>query len=165
MGYLEDGVLVPEDLQLPDDDRFEQGPVVLVECVQEIPCNPCVESCPQGAITIHPTINDVPKVDFGRCTGCGLCIAHCPGLAIFVVDQTFEKKRSLISMPYEFIPLPVAGEKVIVLDRSGKPCGEGEIIRIRNTRLQDRTPVVSVAVNKPLAMTVRHLKRNCKANG
>jgi len=165
MGYREDGVVVRNDLQLPDDDRFEQGPVVLIECVQEIPCNPCAESCPQGAIMIQPTLNDLPRVDFEKCIGCGSCIARCPGLAIFMVDQAFEKKRSSVSMPYEFIPLPVKGERVVVLDRSGIPCGEGEIIRIWNTQSHDRTPVVSVAVEKRLAMTVRHFKRKCKADG
>lgn len=163
MGFLEDGVVDLAEIQQPDKKRFNQGPVVVIECVQKIPCNPCVESCPQEAITIQPTVNDMPRVDFEKCTGCASCIAHCPGLAIFVVNRAFDKKRSLISMPYEFIPLPSIGETVDVFDRSGQRCGEGEIIRIRNAPSQDRTPVVSVAVEQSLAMTARHFKRKSHA--
>lgn len=159
MSVLEDGVVTLEDLELPDRERMERGPFVVIECVQEIPCNPCVESCPQKAITIQPSVNDVPRVDFDLCTGCGLCIAHCPGLAIFVVHQNHDASRALLSLPYEFFPLPSVGETVDVYDRAGIKIGEGEIVRIRNAKSQDRTPVVFLAVDKPLAMQARHFKR------
>jgi Fe-S-cluster-containing hydrogenase component 2 len=159
VSYLQDGVVALTELQLPDAKRLDKGPVVVIECVQEIPCNPCVESCPQKAIAIEPTVNDVPRVDFDRCTGCGSCIPHCPGLAIFVIDKNHDLRRSLVSLPYEFVPLPAVGEKVDVFDRAGIRVGEGEIVRIRNAKIQDRTPVVSVAVDRTLAMTVRHFKR------
>ena len=29
---------------------MNQGPVAIIECVQEIPCDPCVDACRQGAI-------------------------------------------------------------------------------------------------------------------
>jgi Fe-S-cluster-containing hydrogenase component 2 len=165
MGYLEDGTVQLEDLQTPPEERFDRGPVVVIECVQNIPCNPCVESCPQKAISIRPSINDLPRVDFAKCTGCGLCVAGCPGLAIFVVDKTFDESRALVSMPYEFLPLPDQGEKVAVFDRAGLPIGEGEVIRIRNAKSQDRTPIVSVAVEKNLAMQARHFQRMKKSDG
>lgn len=158
MGYLKDGIVEIKDLQFPTEDRFKKGPVVIIECVQEIPCDPCVESCPFHAITMPHSINHVPVIDFEKCTGCGVCIAQCPGLAIFVIDRTFEKNRALIILPYEFLPLPEKGETVTLLDRAGQPCGEGEVIRVRNTKNQDRTPVVSLAVDQALVMQVRHFK-------
>jgi sarcosine oxidase subunit alpha len=159
MGYLEDGIVEIKDLQLPTEDRFKKGPVVVIECVQEIPCNPCVESCPFHAITMPGSINHVPVVDFEKCTGCGVCISQCPGLAIFVVDRTFDKNRALIVLPYEFLPLPEKGEIVTLLDCAGKPCGKGEVIRVRNTQNQDRTPVVSLTVDQARVMQVRHFQR------
>ena len=139
MSYLEDGIIQIKDLQLPTKDRFKEGPVVIIECVQEIPCDPCVESCSFHAITIPESINHIPVVDFEKCTGCAVCIAQCPGLAIFVVDQTFEKNRALVILPYEFLPLPEKGETVILLDRAGQDCGEGEVIRVRNMTGRERS--------------------------
>jgi Fe-S-cluster-containing hydrogenase component 2 len=159
MSYLEDGIVEITDLQLPSEARFEKGPVVIIECVQEIPCNPCVEACPFHAITMPGSINHVPVVDFETCAGCGVCIAQCPGLAIFVIDRTFEEKRALVSLPYEFLPLPEKGKTVTLIDRAGQPRGEGEVIRIRNAKNQDRTPVITLAVEKSLAMRVRFFKR------
>jgi Fe-S-cluster-containing hydrogenase component 2 len=159
MNYLKDGIVEIQDLQLPSEERFEKGPVVIIECVQEIPCNPCVEACPFSAITMPESINHVPVVDFEKCTGCGVCIAQCPGLAIFVVDRTFEEKRALVSLPYEFLPLPEKGERITLIDRAGQPCGEGEVIRIRNAKNQDRTPVITLAVEKSLEMRVRFFRR------
>ncbi len=159
MSYLEDGVLCLEDIQVPPEERFSKGPVAVVECVQEIPCNPCVDACPRGAITIRGSINSVPEVDFEKCNGCGLCIAHCPGLAIFLVDKTYEGEKALVGLPYEFLPLPEAGEKVVLLGRVGEECGEGEVVKVRNAKVQDRTPVVFLAVDEDLALTARHFRR------
>ena len=159
MGYLEDGVLTLEDVSVPTEERFREGAVAVVECVQNIPCNPCVDACPRGAITIRGSINETPEVDFEKCNGCGLCIANCPGLAIFLVDKTHGEGRALVGLPYEFLPLPEAGERVVLLDRAGETCGEGEIVKVRNTKAQDRTPVVFLAVDEDLAMRVRHFRR------
>ena len=158
MTFLEDGIVTVDELKIPDQDRLKQGPFIIIECLQKIPCNPCVDSCPQHAITMHPTINDLPEVNYNLCNGCGICVANCPGLAIFLIDRTFEDKRSLIGLPWEFQPLPLKGDTVTLLDRSGDPCGTGEVIRIRNSRIQDRTPIVFLAVDHDLAMVVRNFR-------
>ena len=84
----------------PSEARFKKGPVAIIECVQGIPCNPCQEACPQKAIHVGDSITNTPKLDAEACIGCGLCIAACPGLAIFVVDKSGEK--ALISFPSIF---------------------------------------------------------------
>ncbi len=159
MSYLETGVVDVKEIKIPSEARFMKGPVVIIECVQRIPCNPCVDSCPRGAIKINGSINNIPEVDFQLCNGCGVCISNCPGLAIFVIDKTYSEERATVSIPYEFLPLPEKGERVDLLDRSGKVCGKGEIVRIRNAKIQDRTPVVTIAVDKDLVMQVRFFKR------
>jgi len=159
MSFLKDGVVSIEELKVPGKDRRQKEPYIVIECLQKIPCNPCVDSCPQHAITMHPTINDLPEVDYDLCTGCGICVTNCPGLAIFLIDQTFEDNRSLLGLPWEFFPLPEKGELVTLLDRAGNPCGKGEVIRIRNSRAQDRTPLVFLAVDHDLVMVARNFRK------
>jgi len=146
--------------------RLARGPVAVVECLERIPCNPCVEACPQGAITMPGDINELPVLDPDTCTGCGLCVSGCPGLAIFIVDTTFAPGEALVSLPYEFLPLPEKGDPstgsgqavVTALDRDGQPVGEARVVRARKTKKMDRTAVVSLAVPAELAMTVRGFK-------
>lgn len=53
----------------PDEERFAKGPVAVVECVQQIPCNPCESACPFHAIQIGQPITNTPQVDRGKCIG------------------------------------------------------------------------------------------------
>lgn len=159
MGFLETGVVDKKDIRTPSEKRFQKGPVAIIECIQKIPCNPCVESCPRNAITIQGSINNTPEVSFDKCNGCGMCLANCPGLAIFLIDKTYDNKKSTVSVPYEFTPLPEKGEKVELLDRSGEKCGEGEVVKTRNPKIQDRTPIVTLAVDTSLVMDVRFFRR------
>jgi Fe-S-cluster-containing hydrogenase component 2 len=155
MSYLEDGVVTLEEIQLPSEERLGKGAAAVIECVQLIPCNPCVDACPQKAITIRGSINNTPEMDFDLCNGCGICVSNCPGLAIFLVDKT----KPSVGMPYEFLPLPDKGETVELLDRAGAVCGRGEVVRIRNTKAQDRTPMVTIAMDEALVMTARFFRR------
>jgi len=75
------------------------------------------------------------------------------------VDKTYEGRKALVGLPYEFLPLPEAGEKVALLDRAGEVCGEGEVVKVRNAKVQDRTPVVFLAVDEDLVLTARHFRR------
>jgi len=159
MSFIETGILECEDIVTPSEERFQEGPVAIIECVQQIPCNPCVDSCNRGAITIEGSINNIPRVDYEKCNGCGLCVANCPGLAIFLVDQTFEENLAQVGIPYEFRPLPEEEETVLLLDRAGEVCGEGKIVKVRNTKAQDRTPVVFLSMAKDLAMKTRFFRR------
>jgi Fe-S-cluster-containing hydrogenase component 2 len=159
MSYMETGILKVTDITIPSEERFREGPVAIIECIQQIPCNPCVDSCSRNAIQITGSINNIPQIDFDVCNGCGLCVANCPGLAIFLVDKTFEDTRCQVGVPFEFRPLPEAGETVELLDRAGEICGEGEVVKVRNTKAQDRTPIVFLAMDKDLAMKCRFFRR------
>ena len=133
--------------------------MAVIECVQKIPCNPCSDACPRGAITMKTSINDTPDIDFFTCNGCGICVANCPGLAIFIIDKTYSETEALVGMPFEFRPLPEEGDKVDLLNREGQVCGQGTVQKVRNTKAMDRTPVVFIAMNKDLAMTARFFRR------
>jgi Fe-S-cluster-containing hydrogenase component 2 len=146
------------ELQMPSKERLQRGPVAIIECIEEIPCNPCVEGCSQGAIIIPSGLNQVPRLDWEKCTGCGLCISCCPGLAIFLVDLTQGKELASVSLPYEFRPLPQKGDRVLALDREGRQLGQAEVIRVQAGRRLDRTPVVTIAVPREWALKARNIK-------
>jgi Fe-S-cluster-containing hydrogenase component 2 len=161
MSHRRDGVLDENALRAvrPTEERLARGPVVMVECVERIPCNPCVAACAKGAISIESDLNDPPTVDHETCDGCGVCISACPGLAIFVVDVSREGDTATVMLPYEYLPLPERGESVTTLDRTGREIGEGTVVRVLDAKALDRTPIVSVDVPKSQAMDVRHFRR------
>ena len=139
----------------PDETRLQQGPVAVIECFQLIPCDPCATSCPQQAIQPFIDINSIPVIDNHKCNGCGICITKCPGLAIMVVDMTWSESRALIKLPYEFRPLPEAGQIVHALDRAGAIIAKAEVVRV--TLPKSKTPIVSIAVDKALVKAVRNI--------
>ncbi|HHY04457.1 MAG TPA: 4Fe-4S binding protein [Thermoanaerobacterales bacterium] len=157
---LQNGIPTTEDLEtrIPPKERLAKGPVVMIECFQEIPCNPCNTACKQGAIQEFKDINDKPEIDYDNCTGCGLCVSKCPGLAIFIIDETYSDKEATVSLPYEFLPLPKEGQEVDLLDRGGNKVSQGKVVKIRNGKYEDRTPVITVAVPKELSMVVRNIR-------
>ena len=57
MSHRSDGVLrqMQIDGVVPPPERLERGPVIIIECVENIPCNPCVDACPKGVITSTAT--------------------------------------------------------------------------------------------------------------
>ena len=40
-----------------------------------IACGLCVKNCPHGAITME---NNLPVIDYSKCTGCKVCVGKCP---------------------------------------------------------------------------------------
>jgi Pyruvate/2-oxoacid:ferredoxin oxidoreductase delta subunit len=156
----ETGIPTKEDVQkvTPPDARFAKGPVVIVEGFQEIPCNPCVDACKSHAITKARDINDLPRVDFDKCNGCGVCIAQCPGLAIFVVDKTYSATHAVVRIPYEFVPVPEKGQFACGLDRAGEERGWFEVVRVMSGGPKNKTTTLWLAVPQDLAMEIRSIK-------
>jgi len=70
------GVPTPAQVEAvkPSPERLTEGPVVIVECFQEIPCDPCYTACKRGGFLPFADINDLPRMDFAKCNGCGICI-------------------------------------------------------------------------------------------
>lgn len=157
------GYITKEELekynQVITDSRYEKGPVAVIECIQEIPCNPCETACKQNAIKIGQPITTLPVLDEDACTGCGVCIAKCPGLAIFLVDKTYSATEATVSFPYEYTPLPEKDEVVEAVNRAGQIVCKGKVVKVLNPKSFDRTPVVTLAIMKEYADDVRSMKR------
>ena len=148
--YEVSGVISRDRIKMPSEKHLKRG-VAIIECVQEIPCNPCVNACPFGAISME-NLNDLPKIDYDKCVGCGRCVSVCPGLAIFLVKIGGE--NGFVTLPYEMLPIPKVGEVVKVLDREGKVVGKGEIVKVR---VENKTGIITVKVDRNLIMEVRNI--------
>lgn len=142
---------------LPSAERRKKGPYAVFECFQEIPCNPCYTSCKVGAVAEFQDINNLPQVNQEKCTGCGICVSNCPGLAIFVIDETYSNEEVTIKMPYELLPLPKQGQVVDALDREGNVVGKARVVKVQNSQALNKTNAVTIAVPKDQAMMVRHI--------
>ncbi len=165
MSVALNGVPKEEEIEkvMPPEDILAKKPVVMVECFQNIPCDPCAASCPFGAILPFEDINDLPAVDYEKCTGCGICVTSCPGLAIFVLDMNYSDEGALIKLPYEMLPLPQKGEMVSGLDREGKKVAEVKVDKV--TKTKNKTYLISIIVPKELALIIRNIEVEDKTNG
>lgn len=135
-------------------------PLAVIECPQPIPCNPCETACPQGAIRVGDDITALPVLDENRCTGCGLCVRQCPGLAIFVVGPGRNDEEATVMLPHELPDTPGVGEAVQVLDRCGQVVAQAEVVRVQKGRRPGDTALVTLAVPRDLAHTVRAFRRD-----
>jgi Fe-S-cluster-containing hydrogenase component 2 len=149
--YEKTGVLSKKDLTPPSKKQLEKG-VAIIECIQEIPCNPCVDSCPVKAISMK-NINAIPIMNFDKCIGCGKCIGICPGLAIFVVK--IKDGKASISLPYEFLPVPEIGSKVKALNREGEIIGDAIVKRVIE---KGKTMTITIEAREDLAMDIRNIR-------
>ena len=152
MGYLEFED-IPEDM-FPSEERMKEGPSPVIECTEKIPCNPCETSCPKGAIKIGENIVDLPKIDYHLCSGCGICVIKCPGLAIFLAE--LKEGSARLSIPWELMDIPEAGGKFDGLNRKGEKVCEGEIVAVR--KMRDKTHIVTGKFPGEFIKEVRHFK-------
>jgi Fe-S-cluster-containing hydrogenase component 2 len=160
MNHFETGVIDIAYLRvngfLPSEERQRRGPVAVIECIQEIPCDPCVGACKFDAISMDG-INGIPRVDFAKCTGCMSCLKVCPGLAIFIQDKS--KAKPSVTVPYEYLPLPVKGGTVTLLGRDGASLGSARVKFVLAADTVSRSSLVSVEFDDPaLCGQVRNIK-------
>lgn len=142
---------------LPSAERRARGPYVVMECYEEIPCNPCSTSCKFNAVKMG-ALNECPSCDYEACTGCGNCVARCPGLACFVINETVGDGKIDITFPYEMVPVPAKGDVVEALGRDGAVVGKAEIVRVLSTPKMDHTNVITMRVDAELLYDARNIR-------
>lgn len=150
---------------IPSEARMRRGRVACIECVQEIPCNPCEGVCPKGAITVGEQITTLPHLDEENCIGCGLCVANCPGLAITLLDKSFSDTEGSVDFPFEYLPLPQEGDTVDAVGRDGAVLCKGVVMKVTKIPAYAGTAVVRLRVPIEFVDDVRSMKRLKRAAG
>ena len=131
----------------------------VIECTQNIPCNPCQDACRFGCIRVGEDITGLPRVDTGaECAGCGMCVASCPGQAIFLVDDDYDAECATVTMPYEILPYPEPGAKGIAYGRDGCRICPAEVLCCRTSPKMDRTALLTIKVPKEMSMKARFFR-------
>lgn len=145
---------------IPCKGRIPEKKCAVIECPQEIPCDPCQSVCPFHAISLSDArMTSLPCIRPEDCSGCGNCVTACPGMAIFVVDPCYADGLCEVQMSYEFLPVPQKGERITVCDRAGEPLCEGEITTVRRAERFDHTLLVGISCPLEYAMTARAFQR------
>ena len=156
------GFLTEEELKtspgVPSEARRRKGPVATIECLEDIPCNPCESSCNVDAIFVGQDITNIPHLDGEKCVACQTCVYICPGQAIFMVDESLANGMATVMMAYEYRPLPEKEEVVSALDRAGQILGDAKVVAVRKTQRMDRTATVTIEVPREWSMRARAIR-------
>jgi len=133
----------------------EEGWQPIIHCYQEIPCNPCTTVCPHNSIQLTGrtgTIMDLPEFT-GKCSGCGMCVLICPGLAITLVRASAKAGLAEVVLPYEFDHSFQPGDQVVLRNVEGQDLGTGTVLRTRFSR-KHRTHLLTLEVPAEAAVQV-----------
>lgn len=157
---LKNGYVAEDEIERYPGVTHRTGIHPVIECTQNIPCNPCQDACRQGCISIGEKITSLPIVmKDSKCTGCGMCVAGCSGQAIFLVDEDCGDGSATVTLPYEFLPLPKEGDKGIGLGRDGKKVCDAQVVSVRSLDVYDKTNLLTMRVPKEYAMKARFFKK------
>lgn len=157
---LKNGFIAEDEIERFPGVTHSDGVHPVIECTQNIPCNPCQDACLKHCIKIGSNITALPAIDPEmKCTGCGMCVASCSGQAIFLVNEDCGDGTAEITLPYEFLPLPEKDDKGVALDRSGEVVCEAEVVNIRSAKAFDCTNLLTMKVPREYAMKARFFRR------
>lgn len=136
----------------------------VLHCVQEIPCDPCASTCPQGGIRIDPDdIRHLPSFVTDAlekpCVGCEKCVTICPGQAITLVDDRKDPEHPTVIVPYEMDRAELhEGSPVAVVDIDGRVLGAAVVVRVRGGAVADRTLAVRLRADRSIARQIAGIR-------
>jgi Fe-S-cluster-containing hydrogenase component 2/thioredoxin reductase/bacterioferritin-associated ferredoxin len=134
----------------------ESGIFPVIRCIQEIPCDPCIHVCPKDMIKMKgDPVFGLPEVVKDECTGCTLCVAVCPGLAITLVDLRSEGPEGTVVVPFELLEQQVTeGDAVDAVDMDGRFVCKARVEKVARRKVYDRTLLVTLRVPRESALSV-----------
>jgi len=152
----------PGDVKDMVDPEFIAGGVTpVIRCVEEIPCNPCVDACKKEMIMLDgDSIMELPVFE-GECVGCGRCVGICPGLAISVVDDRKSENEGHVKvilpweMPEGFLE---EGSLVETVDFDGGHVGKGTVLAIKESPYRNKRKLVHLEVPREQALAVAGIR-------
>lgn len=132
------------------------GVFPVIRCAQEIPCDPCIHVCPKQIIQMQgDPVFGIPRVVKDECTGCTLCVAACPGLAITLVDLRQDGPDGLVTVPFEILESQIPeGGFVDAVDADGRVVAAAAIERVARRKAYDRTVLITLRVPRAKAVEV-----------
>jgi ferredoxin len=134
--------------------------ILIIDCKEKIPCNPCESACPKKIINIGSSITNLPELkDSHKCTGCGNCVASCPGQAIFLVNVEYSDNFCSFTFPYEFNKIPDVGQYVKAVDGNGTEICKAKVISVKNNKRNNRTILVTILIPKEKYESVKGIKK------
>lgn len=139
---------------MKDKESGKQHRYLVLDCREQIPCNPCEEVCGKGAVVIGDNLNGAPVFSADKCDGCGLCINVCPGSCIYLVEEA-GAGRARVTMAYDRLPRPAVGSEVTLVGDGGETIGQGIVRRVKNTRTDRHLWQVTVETSAEAAGAVR----------
>lgn len=158
---LKKGFVTDEEVDSFGGIVHAEGWHPVIECTQNIPCNPCQDVCPRHCINVGENITTIPTINAdANCSNCGKCVAFCPGQAIFLVNEDMGDGTAQVTLPYEFLPLPEVGIKGSALDRSGNKVCDAEVVKVNNPKAFDHTALLTMSVPREFVHQARFFKVN-----
>lgn len=157
------GAVHPREAEA-EDAAGPRGVEPVIHCAQEIPCDPCASTCPQGGIVIDPDdIRHLPRFvrdGLGKaCVGCEKCVTICPGQAITLIDDRKDPDHPLVIVPFELDRADLReGGRVVVVDVDGGLLGEAEVVRVRGGAAADRTLSVKLRADRAIARRIAGIR-------
>jgi Fe-S-cluster-containing hydrogenase component 2 len=134
-------------------------PALVIECPERIACDLCENICCRNVITVDGSSINTPRIaGLENCSACALCVAHCPGHAIFLVDNDWSADDAKITVPFELNGAPAAGTRVYAVDGSGARLGEVKVIRARSQKIYNKTTLLELAASKTFAGRIRGIE-------
>ena len=64
-----------------------------------------------------------------------------------------------VTLPYEFLPLPKAGDKGAALGRGGQKVCDAQVISVKTAKAFDKTALLTIKVPSEMAMQARFFKK------
>jgi len=146
----EPGKILPQ--KFPEQNS---GVMPIINCIQEIPCNPCSTVCPTNSINMEgDPILGLP-IYSGTCIGCGKCVAICPGLAITLVDFRKNAEFPTVTLPYEVTNHEIKiGETVACVDMDGNNLGNFEVVGISQNKMTNKAQLIKIRVPQEISKKI-----------